>query len=169
VFYWSALWEARAMRDRDVFVVGGANSAGQTAVHLASCGARVTILSRRPSFAQTMSAYLIDEIENSPAIRVQHGVEVIGGGGCGCLESLTLRDRRSGREETVPAQALFVLIGVEPRTDWLPANIERDRSGFVLAGADLNPPTLPPAPRHLFPATPLPPLFAPRDVLHRSL
>src|SRR5262249_10699594 len=105
VFYWSALWEARAMRDRDVFVVGGANSAGQTAVHLASCGARVTILSRRPSFAQTLSAYLIHEIEDSPAIRVQHGVEVIGGGGCGCLESLALRGRRSGHDETVAAPA----------------------------------------------------------------
>jgi len=169
VFYWSALWEARAMRDRDVFVVGGANSAGQTAVHLASCGARVTILSRRPSFAQTMSAYLIDEIENSPAIRVQHGVEVIGGGGCGCLESLTLRDRRSGREETVPAQALFVLIGVEPRTDWLPANIERDRSGFVLAGADLNPTRWPLARRQLSLETSLPSVFAIGDVRHGSV
>jgi len=116
-----------------------------------------------------MSAYLIDEIENSPAIRVQHGVEVIGGGGCGCLESLTLRDRRSGREETVPAQALFVLIGVEPRTDWLPANIERDRSGFVLAGADLNPTRWPLARRQLSLETSLPSVFAIGDVRHGSV
>jgi len=169
VFYWPAIWEARSMRDRDVFVVGGANSAGQAAMHLASCGARVTILSRSSSFAQAMSAYLIDEVENSPAITVRHGVEVIGGRGRGCLESLTLRDRRSGREETVPAQALFALIGTEPHTDWLPANIERDHSGFVLAGADLSPTRWPLARRPLLLETSLPSVFAIGDVRHGSV
>lgn len=169
VFYWSAVWEARAMSGRDVFVVGGANSAGQAAVHLASCGAHVTMLSRGSSFAHTMSAYLIKEIESFPGITVRHGVEVIDGGGCGCLESLTLKDLRSGREETVPAQALFVLIGVDPHTDWLPTNIERDRPGFVMAGADVSPAGWPLVRRPLLLETSLPSVFAIGDVRHGSV
>jgi len=169
VSYGPAVWEARAMRDRDVFVVGGANSAGQTAVHLADCGARVTILSRRTSLAQTMSAYLVNEIESSPAITVRHGVEVIGGGGRGCLQFVTLKDRRSGHEETVPAQALFALIGAEPRAEWLPANIERDRWGFVVAGADLAPSRWPLGRRPLLLETSLPSVFAIGDVRHGSV
>ena len=169
VFYWSAVSEARALRGRDVFVVGGANSAGQVAVHLASCGANVTILSRGSSFANTMSAYLIKEIESSPAITVRYGVEVVDGSGCGCLESLTLKDRRSGREEAVPAQALFALIGVDPRTDWLPANVERDRSGFVMAGADVSPTGWPLARPPLPLETSMPSVFAIGDVRHGSI
>ena len=169
VFYWSAVSEARAMRGRDVFVVGGANAAGQAAVHLADCGARVTILTRGSSFAHTMSAYLIKEIESSPAITVRYGVEVVDGGGRGCLESLTLRDRRSGRKETVPAHALFALIGAEPRTDWLPANIERDRLGFVMAGLDLSPAEWPLVRRPLLLETSLPSVFAIGDVRHGSV
>ena len=157
------------MRGRDVFVVGGANSAGQAAVHLASYGAHVTILTRRSSFGHTMSAYLIKEIESSPAITVRYGVEVIDGGGCGCLQSLTLKDLRSGREETVPAQALFALIGVEPHTDWLPANIERDRSGFVMAGIDVGPSHWPLVRRPLLLETSLPSVFAIGDVRHGSV
>ena len=169
VFYWSAVSEARAMRGRDVFVVGGANSAGQAAVHLASYGAHVTILTRRSSFAHTMSAYLIKEIESSPAITVRYGVEVIDGGGCGCLQSLTLKDLRSGREETVPAQALFALIGVEPHTDWLPESIERDGSGFVMAGIDVGPSHWPLVRRPLLLETSLPSVFAIGDVRHGSV
>ena len=169
VFYWSAVSEGRAMRGRDVFVVGGANSAGQAAVHLAGYGAHVTILTRRSSFVHTMSAYLIKEIESSPAITVRYGVEVTDGGGCGCLESLTLKDLRSGRKETVPAQALFALIGVEPHTDWLPANIERDRSGFVMAGIDVGPSHWPLVRRPLLLETSLPSVFAIGDVRHGSV
>jgi thioredoxin reductase (NADPH) len=90
VFYGPAVWEAQAMKGRGVFVVGGANSAGQTAVHLASCGARVTVLSRGSSFAQTMSTYLIKEIQSSPAITVRHNVVFVVGGGRGGLVSVIL-------------------------------------------------------------------------------
>lgn len=168
VFYGPAVWEAQAMKGRDVFVVGGANSAGQTAVHLASCGAHVTILSRGSSFAQTMSAYLIKEIQSTPAITVRHNVEIVDGGGRGCMESLTLKDGRSDRQEAVPAQALFVLIGAEPHTDWLPAEIERDRWGFVMTDADLSPANWPLGRQPLLFETSLPRVFAVGDVRHGS-
>ena len=137
VFYGAAVSEARAMKDREVFVVGGANSAGQAAVHLARYAARVTVLVRGASLADSMSEYLIREIESAPNIAVRHRVAVTGGGGQGRLESLTLTDLESGAAETVDAAALFVLIGTEPRTQWLPDAVRRDPSGFVLTGTDL--------------------------------
>ena len=117
------------MKDREVFVVGGANSAGQAAVHLARYAAQVTVLVRGQSLAEDMSEYLVKEITSTPNIAVRHNVVVTGGAGTGCLESLTLRDQLSGMTQTVPATAVFVLIGAEPRTHWLPANIVRDRGG----------------------------------------
>src|SRR4029077_4111568 len=120
VFYGAAASEARAMKDSEVFVVGGANSAGQAAVHLARYAAQVTVLIRGRSLADSMSEYLIREIESAPNIAVRCGVAVTGGGGQGRLESLTLTDLESGAAETVDAVALFVLIGAEPRTQWLP-------------------------------------------------
>ena len=137
VFYGAATSEAKAMKDREVFVVGGANSAGQAAVHLARYAARVTMLVRGQSLAESMSQYLIKEITSTPNIAVRHNVVVTGGAGTGCLESLTLQDRLSGMTQTVPASAVMVLIGAEPRTRWLPDNIVRDRWGFVVTGADL--------------------------------
>ena len=137
VFYGAATSEATAMKDREVFVVGGANSAGQAAVHLARYAARVTVLVRGQSLAEDMSEYLIREITSTPNITVRHNVVVTGGTGTGCLESLTLQDRLSGMTQTVPATAVFVLIGAEPRTHWLPDTIVRDRWGFVVTGTDL--------------------------------
>jgi thioredoxin reductase (NADPH) len=137
VFYGTATSEARAMQDREVFVVGGANSAGQAAVHLARYAARVTLLVRGQSLAEGTSGYLVTQIASTPNIAVRHDVAVTGGGGTDCLESLTLQDRVSGVIETVPATAVFVLIGAEPRTQWLPGGIERDRGGFVVTGTDL--------------------------------
>jgi len=137
VFYGAATAEAMAMRDREVFVVGGANSAGQAAVHLAGYAARVTMLVRGPSLADSMSEYLVTQIAGTANIAVRHGVEVVGGTGTGRLESLTVRDRMSGATETVPAAALFVLIGAEPRTQWLPGGIVRDRWGYVVTGTEL--------------------------------
>ena len=137
VFYGAATSEATAMKDRDVFVVGGANSAGQAAVHLARYAARVTMLVRGGSLAEDMSEYLIKEITSTPNIAVRTNVAVTGGAGTGCLESLTLSDRLSGTTQTVPATAVFVLIGAEPRTQWLPDAIVRDRWGFVVTGNDL--------------------------------
>jgi len=137
VFYGAAASEAQAMRGKDVFVVGGANSAGQAAVYLAKYAAKVTMLVRGESLADSMSDYLMHEIASTPNILVLHKVVVAGGAGSGRLESLTLRDEQTGGTETVPAAAVFVLIGAAPRTQWLPDDIERDRWGFVLTGADL--------------------------------
>jgi thioredoxin reductase (NADPH) len=137
VFYGAATSEAKAMKDREVFVVGGANSAGQAAVHLARYAARVTMLVRGRSLADSMSEYLIKEITSTPNIAVRLGTIVTGGSGASFLESLTICDQVSGTTETVPAAALFVLIGAEPRTQWLPAGIRRDQWGFVLTGTDL--------------------------------
>ena len=137
VFYGAATSEAKAMKDREVFVVGGANSAGQAAAHLARYAAQVTVLVRGQSLAEDMSDYLVKEITSTPNIAVRHNVVVTGGAGTGCLESLTLRDQLSGMTQTVPATAVFVLIGAEPRTHWLPDNIVRDRGGFVVTGTDL--------------------------------
>jgi thioredoxin reductase (NADPH) len=137
VFYGAATSEAQAMKGLEVFVVGGANSAGQAAVHLARYAARVTILIRGQSLAESMSEYLVKEITSSPNIVVRHGVVATGGAGTGRLESLTLLDQASGVTETVPAAAVFVLIGAEPRTQWLPGGIRRDRWGFVVTGPDL--------------------------------
>jgi thioredoxin reductase (NADPH) len=137
VFYGAAVSEAKAMKDREVYVVGGANSAGQAAVHLARYAARVNVLVRGRSLADSMSDYLIREIDAAANIAVRCRVEVTGGAGDGRLERLTLTDRETGASETVDATALFVLIGAEPRTQWLPEAVRRDRSGFVLTGTDL--------------------------------
>src|SRR5262249_53863581 len=137
VFYGAATSEATAMKDREVFVVGGANSAGQAAVHLARYAAKVTVLVRGQSLAEGMSDYLITQIASTPNIAVRHNVAVTGGGGTDCLESLTLQDRVSRTTETIPAAAMFVLIGAEPHTQWLPDHIARDQWGFVVTGTDL--------------------------------
>ena len=137
VFYGAATSEAEAMKDREVFVVGGANSAGQAAIHPARYAAQVTVLVRGQSLAEDMSEYLIKEITTTPNITVRPNVVVTGGAGTGRLESLTLQNRLSGMTQTVPATAVFVLIGAEPRTHWLPGNIMRDRWGFVVTGTDL--------------------------------
>ena len=137
VFYGAATSEAKAMKDREVFVVGGANSAGQAAVHLARYAAKVTVLVRGQSLAESMSDYLITEIAGTPNIAARCNVVVAGGDGTGRLESLTLRGGSSGGTETIPATAVFVLIGAEPRTQWLPDDIARDQRGFVVTGTDL--------------------------------
>jgi thioredoxin reductase (NADPH) len=137
VFYGAATSEAKAMKNQEVFVVGGANSAGQAAVHLAGYAARVTMLIRGQSLADSMSEYLVKEITGTPNIAVRHNTVVTGGAGTSRLQSLTLLDQVSGVTETVPAAAVFVLIGAEPRTQWLPDDIRRDRWGFVVTGTDL--------------------------------
>jgi thioredoxin reductase (NADPH) len=137
VFYGAAVSEGPFMSNRDVFVVGGGNSAGQAAVHLAKFARHVTILVRGANLAASMSDYLVREIEASPAIDVVHHVEVSACTGDDHLRSLTLRDRSDGREWDEPADGLFVLIGSEPRTDWLGDTVRRDEWGFVLTGPDL--------------------------------
>jgi len=137
VFYGAGVSEATAMRGQQVFVVGGGNSAGQAAMYLAKWAGHVTILVRSQSLADSMSDYLIREIAAAPNIDVTYGVQVAGGTGTDRLESLVLEDRQTLTRRSVPAGALFVLIGSEPRTEWLGDAVARDRWGFILTGSDL--------------------------------
>src|SRR5215467_13938159 len=139
VFYGAATSEAPAMRGRNVFIAGGGNSAGQAALHLARWARQVTILVRGPSLAASMSDYLIRQIGAAPNIDVRYHVQVTSGTGTGSghLHSLVLQDTASEARRTVPADALFVLIGAQPRTEWLGEAIARDRWGFILTGPDL--------------------------------
>jgi thioredoxin reductase (NADPH) len=137
VFYGSALSEAPAVKDQDVFIVGAGNSAGQAAIYLARSARSVTLLVRGDSLAKSMSDYLIKEIESTPGVPVRLQTEIAAARGDRRLTELVLRDRRTGGEETVPAAALFVMIGATPHADWLPDEIVRDRHGFILTGRDL--------------------------------
>jgi thioredoxin reductase (NADPH) len=137
VFYGSAMTEAPACAGDDVYIVGGANSAGQAAVHLARHARQVTMLVRGDDLAKSMSYYLIRQIEEIPNIEVRLGTEVAAAHGDDHLETLTLCSRASRSEETVPAGYLFVFIGAAPRTEWLDGVVARDAAGFVLTGPDL--------------------------------
>jgi len=138
VYYGSALTEASACLGQDVYVVGGANSAGQAAVYLGRHAKSVTILVRGPSLEASMSYYLIKQIEDIPNISVRTCTEVIEAIGEDHLESLTLRNTATGGTETVDAQLLFLFIGAAPLTDWLDGVVVRDSRGFVVAGPDLS-------------------------------
>jgi thioredoxin reductase (NADPH) len=136
VFYGASRWEAAALAGEDVFVVGAGNSGGQAALHLARYARGVTILCRGGSLAATMSHYLRDLIEAAPNIDVRLRTEVAGGGGEGRLERLVIRDSSTGETEERAAAALFILAGAEPRTGWLPDEVRRDESGYVITGED---------------------------------
>src|SRR5215467_8469906 len=137
VFYGAGVSEAPAMRGQKVFIIGGGNSAGQAALHLAKWAEQVTILVRSQSLTDSMSDYLIREIDAAPNVEVAYGVQVTGGTGTDHLASLVLEDWLSGVRRTVPADGLFVLIGSEPRTGWLGESVARDRRGFILTGQDV--------------------------------
>jgi len=137
VFYGAATTEAPACAGQDVYVVGGANSAGQAAVHFSRYAKRVVVLVRGASLAASMSHYLIAQLAAIDNIEVRTGTEVVNGGGDGHLQRITVRDRATGATTEVDAQWLFVFIGAAPRTDWLDGAIARDAHGFVLTGPDL--------------------------------
>lgn len=136
IYYGAALTEARACKDEEVYIVGGANSAGQAAMHFARYAAKVRMLVRGDSLAKSMSRYLIDQIEATPNIIVETHTEVIAVSGDGHLECLTVRTPRG--EEARTSSSLFIFIGAEPKTDWLPGEVLRDGKGFVLSGPDLK-------------------------------
>ncbi len=134
VFYGSSPSEARQFTGARVFVVGGANSAGQAAVHLSRYAAKVTLVVRGPSLAATMSQYLLEEIDGKENVDVRLSTQIVDAAGDGRLESLALRDESGSTTEA--ADALFILIGAQARTEWLPADVERDARGFLVTGSD---------------------------------
>ncbi|HKE99759.1 MAG TPA: FAD-dependent oxidoreductase [Actinomycetes bacterium] len=137
VFYGSAATEAPACAGEDVYVVGGANSAGQAALFLARHARRVTLLVRADGLERSMSQYLVRQIHDTPGIQVRTRTQVVGAAGGEHLERLSLCDTRTGSVQEVPASWLFVFIGAAPGTDWLDGVVERDPKGFVLTGPDL--------------------------------
>jgi thioredoxin reductase (NADPH) len=175
VFYGSTVSEARALRGEDVFVVGAGNSAGQAAIHLSAYAASVTIVTIDERLGEFMSDYLVRKVEATANIAVLLHTEVVDGHGRQRLEGLTLRDRHTGVTREVPASAMFVLIGAEPRTDWLEGAVERDERGYLLTGRDLmgadgRPPPGWPLERQPLPLeTSLPGVFAVGDVRYRSV
>src|SRR5215208_2109241 len=144
VFYGAAVAQAQGMKDQEVYVVGGGNSAGQAARHLSKHAKHVTLLVLGESLAADMSQYLIEEIEATENIQVRLNTQVIDGGGQGRLEHLVLKDRASGLTQTFSAAALFVLIGARPHTGWLPEEVMRDERGYIITGSDLLRGGLPP-------------------------
>jgi thioredoxin reductase (NADPH) len=137
VFYGSAVTEAPACAGDEVFIVGGANSAGQAAVFLSRHARRVTLLVRADSLEKSMSYYLIRQIREIPNVEVRLTTDVVAVHGGDHLEAVTLCNSATRTQETAQAGYLFVFIGAEPRTDWLDSVIERDGRGFVLTGPDL--------------------------------
>lgn len=169
VHYGAAVSAARELEGQDVIVVGGGNSAGQAAIHLARFARSVTILVRRADLTETMSDYLIREIRYNQVIRVQPCAEVVDGGGDARLQWVTVRDLNTGEETRREVGGLFLLLGAEPGCGWLPDTICRDERGFVLTGRDI--------PKHLWvggtpPAnleTAVPGIFAAGDVRGGSM
>ena len=145
VYYGSALTEATSCQGHDVYIVGGANSAGQAAMYLSRGAKSVTLLVRGPSLTASMSYYLIQQINEAENIAVRTGTVVEAAHGSDHLEQLTLRDTASGTTELVDAQWMFVFIGAAPLTDWLDGSVLRDERGFILSGPDLTPDGKPPA------------------------
>jgi thioredoxin reductase (NADPH) len=174
VFYGAALTEAMSCAEQEVYVVGGANSAGQAALHFARRSTSVTMLVRGPSLRASMSSYLIDQIEATPNIVVRPCTTVAEAHGTDHLEGLTLLDAATGEKEQVRTQWVFIFIGAEPRTDWLDESVLRDEHGFVFAGPDLLTEGEPPAgwplerdPYHL--ETSVPGVFVAGDVRAESV
>ena len=174
VFYGAVASEAQALEGEEVYVVGGGNSAGQAAVYLSRYASRVTLLVRGGSLAAGLSEYLMGQIGAAGNVEVRLGTRIAGGGGAGRLEHLILEDSGSGLSETVPAAALFVLIGATPRTGWLPPEVGRDDRGFILTDRDVFPPGGPPpdGPTGRLPLpleTGMPGVFAAGDARQRSM
>jgi thioredoxin reductase (NADPH) len=169
VYYGAAVADAQRYEDGEVFIVGGANSAGQAALHFAQHAREVTILVRGKALEDRMSRYLVDRIVAAENISVLTQAKVAAVNGDNCLEQLTLTQEGSA-DQLAPAQALFIFIGAVPHTDWLAGSLARDEHGFVLAGRDI-PDTEPwPLDRPPLPLeTSIPGVFAAGDVRHGSV
>jgi thioredoxin reductase (NADPH) len=174
VYYGSAMTEAVSSKDEDVYIVGGANSAGQAAMYFSKFARRVVMLVRGVSLSLSMSQYLIDQIKKTPNIEVQTHARVVEVSGEQHLEHLSIHCGDSGETTTVPANLLSIFIGAEPNTDWLAGVVERDARGFILTGRDLmregKPPLKWPLTRDPFwTEASVPGIFAAGDVRHGSV
>jgi thioredoxin reductase (NADPH) len=138
VYYGAGSTEAMTCTDEDVYIIGGANSAGQAALNFSRFARRVIMLVRGSSLASTMSRYLIDEIEKTPNIHVELGSSVTEAHGDTRLEAISVLCSTSGETTVTPASSLFIFIGAEPKTEWLNGLVERDNKGFILTGPDLR-------------------------------
>jgi thioredoxin reductase (NADPH) len=137
VYYGAAMTEAATCKDEDVFIVGGANSAGQAAMYFSKYARRIVMLVRGNSLAAGMSQYLVEQIKETPNIHVELNSEVTEAFGKDRLEAISILCSSSGETQKVPAASLFIFIGAAPQTDWLHGAVERDDKGFILTGADL--------------------------------
>jgi thioredoxin reductase (NADPH) len=138
IYYGAASAEAPALQDREVFLLGGGNSAGQAAMHLAHYAKRVTMLALEESIAERMSTYLVERIEATPNIEVRPCCTITEAAGDRCLERVTIENVTTGERETVPADALYVFIGAQPETDWLDGVLARDAQGYLRTGDALR-------------------------------
>jgi thioredoxin reductase (NADPH) len=137
VYYGAAVTEARYYRDQQVFVVGGANSAGQGAMFLSRYARQVTLVARSSSLQKGMSQYLVDQIAETDNIEVLLRTQVIEVKGEEKLEAIIVKHIGTDEIETVPATAMFIFIGAIPRSDFVAGVVERNRAGFILTGQDL--------------------------------
>jgi thioredoxin reductase (NADPH) len=174
VYYGAGPFEASSCRDENIYIVGGANSAGQAAMFFSKYARRVVMLVRGPSLTATMSQYLIDQIRKTENIQLEYGTRVTEVHGEDRLRSISIACDLSGETHTVPAASLFIFIGAEPRTAWLDGVIERDSRGFVLTGPDLMRDGKPPKGWQLdrdpgLLETNVPGIFAVGDVRHGSI
>lgn len=138
VYYGAAQTEAITCQGEEVYIIGGANSAGQAAMYFSKYAGKVTMLVRGESLANSMSQYLINQIEETSNITVMVHSSVIEAKGETSLEALTIANAITGETETVAATSLFIFIGASPRTEWLDGVVERDDRGFILTGPDLK-------------------------------
>jgi thioredoxin reductase (NADPH) len=166
--------EAMSCKDEDVYIVGGANSAGQAAMHFSNYARRVVMLVRGESLSTYMSQYLIDQIKKTPNIQVETHSRVVEVHGDTHLESISILCSSSGETTTVPTNMLSIFIGAEPNTDWLSGVVERDERGFILTGTDLvrdgkRPAGWPLTRDPFWPETSVPGIFAAGDVRHGSV
>ena len=174
VYYGSSISEAMSCSNEQVYIVGGANSAGQAAIYFARYARQVTMLVREESLSKDMSKYLIDRIERTDNIEVKTCTRVVAVHGKGHLESITIVDDRTHGEQTLPATSVFIFIGAEPHTSWLKDVVQSDEKGFVLSGPDLLregqlPEGWPLDREPFFLETSVPGIFAAGDVRHGSI
>ena len=138
IYYGAAMTEAMSTKDEDVYVVGGANSAGQAAMHFSRYAKRVVILVRGSSLASSMSQYLINQLKATPNIQIEFNTSVVEAHGENHLEAISIHCSVTNEITKVPANSLFIMIGAAPNTDWLANIVERDERGFIYSGPQLT-------------------------------